>query len=233
MKLWSGLFGSLIILAQGEQLVRPEPFFSADNTISYTYATIPKMGSSEKNSYKIKVLNVSGNEPNLLSTCVMMLYNSRGGITALYSLRFACDSNAYYVHATNWTYAVADDKTSEFSGDSLVYPLDMKVGDSLPDAWTLRVANNRELSGKFKIDFVNRYVASYDTLDTPMGKTPAFRVNTTMKYSSRYTAEHSGAHAKKDDQVISEWFAPGIGIVLTEIRDLEYGDTRIVMDSYK
>lgn len=234
MKLWSGLALSVSFVFGGE-LQRPEPFFTHQNIITYSIVNYPKDGGGEKQNADLKIVSVVNAGSRTSSSGILTYYNRKGQPSVLYRMRFASDSMNFYVHSTNWSYESLDSEKdgSVYTGDSLWYPYNMKVGDTLPDAWTLRETHSDDFSGKFRTEFKSRKVVSQDTIDTPFGKTVTFRIDMVLKFSSKYNSHYSGKNKNQDEITVSEYFSPEIGVVKTEYRDAEYGVTRIVMESYK
>lgn len=234
MKLWSGIAVSVAIFSGGE-LKRPEPFFTHQNIITYSIVNYPKNGGGEKQNAQLEIVSVV-NAGSKTSSSGILTYSSRKRqLSAMYRMRFASDSANFYVYATNWSYETvdADKEGSVYSGDSLWYPYNMKIGDTLPDAWTLRETHSNDFSGKFLTEFKSRKVVSQDTIDTPFGKTVTFRIDMVLKFSAKYNSHYSGRNKNMDEITVSEYFSPEIGVVKTEYRDSEYGVTKIVMESYK
>lgn len=234
MKLWSGIILSVSITLSGE-FERPEPFFTPQNTISYTITTYPKDGDGERQRGELRIISVVNDGEKISSNGVLTFYTKQQKPSGVFRMSFASDSSFYYVPATNWGYVPldAEKQGSVYTGDSLFYPYAMNVGDTLRDAWTLRETHTPDFSGKFRTEFKNRKVISNDTIDTPFGKTVAFRIDMVLKFTAKYDSNYSGRNKNRDEITVTEWFSPGIGIVKTEYRDSEYGVTKIVMESYK
>lgn len=94
----------------------------------------------------------------------------------------------------------------------LEYPADMNVGDQLKDG---HLAMDSESQGGVKssieIDITNRKVEGKESVTTPAGTWECYKITSSNKITSRIAG--IGIPIKMD---VTEWFAPGFGIVKTE-----------------
>lgn len=233
MKIWAAAAVSCSILFASDESARPEPFFSHGNVVSYSTTTYPKAGHGKRNTSELKIVSLSGKGDNLLSEALLSYYNEQHKLTGVYKLSFACDSTCFYVHATNWQYIPADNKFSVYTGDSLWYPYNMKVGDTLPDAWSLRLTESDKLTGQFKKSYTKRKVVALDTLVTPFGQRIAFKIEMILGSDTKFDSDYSGRNKKDKELTVYEWFTPGLGVVRSEYHDDEYGVTKVIMENFK
>jgi hypothetical protein len=151
-----------------------------------------------------------------------------------YLFEFACDSLNYYVASTNFTLREVEKirkGTHVCSGDSLVYPLNMKAGDTLPDAWCRFVETHGEGSTAATLDFKKRKVEALDTLNLSCGKIPAYRITSTKLILAKVNSTYSGKREERTESEVTEWFSPQFGIVKGEERTADWV-SRIVLESY-
>ncbi len=235
MKLLAGAALSVLFLAGSDVAVRPEPFFVKENKIYYTYCTTPLEGEAAKYVSRIEITSVTNNGKSTLSEGIFIYAGGTAGAPLIYRVRFACDSLNYYVNTTNWLYepiAPSEEVQLKLAGDSLWYPLGMKVGDTLRWASATSKYSSSITKDAYTVSFQNRKVISLDSISTPFGRQLAFEIVMDVKYNSVYSSLETKGR-RKEEMVVTEWFVPSIGIVKSEYRDPSFGNSRIVMESYK
>ena len=222
-----------IIFVSGE-VKRPDPFFTVSNQVVYTITTHPKNGGGSRMRSELIVKTVQMSGASVFSSLDYTQYNKNDAVYMRSQWNFGCDTTCFYVHATNWTYGLTlPGYQNQFSGDSLQYPLNMKVGDTLANAWAKRMTEARSYTTQRDLIFSDRVVAGIDTLLTPAGVLGAFRIEMTLSGTSKTTYKSGDRSTDIVKASVTEWFAPEIGIVKSETRDPEYGVTRMLLESYK
>jgi len=234
MKLVAGI-GIGITLFTGDSLLpRPLPFLTQGTSFKYEITGKRPAAAIEHSDavLKIAVVNRKGN--NIASTGWLSYYNDKHEVHSVYVVRFACDSLNYYVNATNWCYEapVTSNEQTEYAGDSLRYPLNMHINDSLPSAWTTRKSSTKSGVALYSMEFNNRYVYRIDTLDTQLGPMPAFRIITNVSYSTKYDHHEFGKDKSSGEFVLTEWFIPSIGVVRTLIDGRDFGTSKSELISF-
>lgn len=235
MKLFAGIAISALALFGDQDLKRPEPFFVPHNVLSYSYSVTPTEVKAYSLQAVLEITKVTTVNQSAYSEGTLTYGSRSGGATVIYRVRFACDSQNYYVHCTNWLYEPVEPMKGvelKISGDSLWYPLNMKVGDTLRSATASEKYASPTVKDAYTVNFINRKVVAQDSLSTPSGKQVAFRIEMNVSYNSVYDSQEVKGRKKQNIEV-SEWFVPAIGVVKSEYRDPSTGVTRISMDSYK
>ncbi len=120
---------------------------------------------------------------------------------------------------------------AEFS-DSLVFPYNMKIGDTLHTAHAYK---KMSLKGDFwELDnfYYNRKVMERDTIISPLGKIPTLRIE--YKISSHMKRKHKmmGDKEETDLHYCSVWFSSEYGIVKTEVTT-KFGMSKTTLESIK
>ncbi len=127
--------------------------------------------------------------------------------------------------------ALSGASIAEFS-DSLVFPYNMKVGDTLHTAHAYK---KMSLKGDFwELDnfYYNRKVMERDTIISPVGKIPTLRID--YKISSHMKRKHKmmGDKEETDLHYCSVWFSSEYGVVQTEVTNI-FGVTKTTLESIK
>jgi hypothetical protein len=217
MKLVAGTALITCLLFAGDQPKSPEVFFEQGATLMYEGQTSFPGRRAARYTCTLKIEKSERNGKHCSSTgTIAYTFRSRAlGYSIL--CRFAADSLNFYVHTTNFAQrstteleqSVADD-----AGDSLIYPLNMKVGDTLPGAW---YTSTKSQSGVFistdDVRYTKRRVESLDTLKLGVGPVPAYRITMTEVASKRSSSPHTGNETNTASRQMTEWFSPVYGIV--------------------
>lgn len=94
----------------------------------------------------------------------------------------------------------------------LEYPASMKVGDNLKDGlFNIEYENSNGLKSSIDISITERKVEAMETVTTAAGTWECFKISSTNKITTRVTG--IGIPVKLN---VTEWFAPGFGVVKTE-----------------
>ena len=93
----------------------------------------------------------------------------------------------------------------------LEYPLTMKEGDALKDAsFSMDFKSQAGLGGHISIDMTNRKVAGKENITTPAGTWNCYKIT----YHSKMIFKMGIGIPMNSD--VTEWYAPGFGVVKTE-----------------
>lgn len=209
--------------------VRPDAFLKTGNEITYSAIARVNTSNTEHDRMVVRIKNVEVNGTHISSSAMMAIYREQEtDIRDLYTMNFACDSLNFYVYATNWLYRDAVPRAEmeyRYSGDSLIYPLNMKVGDTLPGASAKKYWKSPKGSGGSTTTFLSRKVTAHDTLDLACGKIPAFRIDFSIRMSDVYTGKPDALYD------VTEWFSPSIGVIKTEYQ-LGKGKAVMTLSNY-
>lgn len=236
MKLFAGAAVAACLLFASGEPKSPEIFFHKGATFEYNgqvgFADVKDTRYSCV--LKIDEVTVDGSH----RSCVGAIgYSYRGEAhTNATICRFASDSLNFYASALNFARRSVDEreqaKTND-SGDSLIYPLNMKVGDTLPAAWyksTKGIPNTATFTDE--VHYVKRRVVSFDTLVLGVGTITAYRISMSEVATQTSYSPHTGNKFSSNTRTVTEWFHPGLGIVRMK-KDRENGADIIELVGYK
>jgi hypothetical protein len=235
VKLFAGIAISVSVLMSSDEVVRPEAIFKTGTEYRFS-GTIdfPKEKSRSYGSF-FKVTDVVRNGDNWSCNATMTYLFNNVPQKSAYLFQFACDTVNFYVSTTNFAFRDVEKVkhgSDEATGDSLVYPLKMKVGDTLPDAWCKTAYDIAEGSSSYFISCSKRKVERLDTLNLSCGKIPAYRITMTKTSTSKVNSGYSGKRELKQTVIVTEWFSPKLGIVKEEERSNESTST-VILESFK
>ena len=99
------------------------------------------------------------------------------------------------------------------------YPSNMTAGDNLKDGHMELEMYNKGMKQTLTLDVINRKVEGKEKITTPAGSWDCYKItnNTKMKMKTMGI----GVPMNMD---VTEWFAPGFGVVKTQSK---YGETAI------
>lgn len=101
--------------------------------------------------------------------------------------------------------------TASASNVYLEYPAGMKTGDDLKDGEFSMDIENAGMKSNISISITERKVLAKESVTTPAGTWDCFKISTKNKIVTRIAG--IGIPIKMD---VTEWFAPGFGVVKTE-----------------
>lgn len=217
MKIFAGVAIATSVLMGAVEVTRPEAIFKVGTEFRFTGDVDLKKGKKYDYASSFKVTEViRGGTNNWFCNATMTYVFDNEPDRKSYLFQFACDSLNYYVLAENYAYREVEkviNGENSTSGDSLVYPLQMKVGDTLPDAWCKTRIHFAEGSSTGLIEFTERKVEGLDTLNLSCGKIPAYHIVATKTSRAKVNTSYSGKQEQKDVVTMEEWFSPQLGIV--------------------
>lgn len=233
MKLLVGIAFTTSVLLGTAKPERPDSFFQPNNQVTYSESTVTRAWGTTRNTSILTIESVIEKQGGVSSVCKAEHYNEQHKLTHEYRLRFAADSSNFYVHAANWLHERwTTDGNYQYSGDSLWYPFNMKVGDTLRNSWAAKDFNTNGVAGGEQWVFKNRKVVALDTFELTIGKIVAYKIEMHVVGTSKTKDQHTGNQTNFTEYDAVEWFSPSLGIVKS-LYLTTYGDTRVVMESYK
>lgn len=110
--------------------------------------------------------------------------------------------------------------TAKASGEFLDYPSTVKEGDQLPDG-NMKIDYTMEsgMSASIEIIITERSVGGKESITSPAGTWECFKITSNQKIVSKIGG--IGIPIKME---LTEWYAPGVGVIKTESK---YGSTLI------
>lgn len=213
---------------------RPLPFLQKDKVI--TYSSYVKSPGDKVNQYStiVEIETVSSSDLYSHSAGTVRFEGSSDDNDYRYKQEFSSDSFAFYASGRNHIYdRVADNYTKLKLDlmDSLQYPFQMKVGDTLRSCISKFTISVGESKSKSVMSFTNRYVVKLDTLNLPIGKITAWKIEAEM--TNKSVASAYGSSKKETVSCkLYEWFNADYGIVKSE-REIEGVFTSVELKSIK
>jgi hypothetical protein len=211
-----------------QNAIRPEPFLKPGNKVVYQII----FGTGEKRTSVIEMTAVQQTDGGAGIIAHETVYDEHGEMYSEYLLRYYCDSLNWYADMMNFMYRSWSGSSgeTEFRSDSVVYPLKMAVGDTLPAARATITNRTGSYKSCDERELYNRVVTAYDTIETGAGMLAAYRIEQRI----RLTKINAGASGKNTGETLfrcNEWFVPSIGIVKREYESV-LGHNFIVLKSY-
>jgi hypothetical protein len=231
---WRLIIALLFLFAfAADEKVRPEPFLHEGNVIRYSSVVRAEEGKKSV-KMELRIFKVDAHNGHMRIEGVLHQYGANGKIAASYRSDFACDSLAFYADTENKFYRSANPTPGVVQiciGDSLIYPLNMKVGDTLSGANASEEFRSDRTSLSTRITYHDRVVAQQDTLALAFGKIPAFRIVTTVTGTSIGDYADFGKRHESSTYTLVEWFSPAYGIVKAEYKYPD-GVSAVTMTGY-
>lgn len=151
------------------------------------------------------------------------VYDAKGKLMSKSESTGKCVGGDYYTDIRNISSDMmpkSPDMKVTVTGDQMIYPRDLKVGDSLKDA-SINVKSGFEggmTIMNMNANITNRKAEAYETIETPAGKFECVKLTYTMN------VKFMGNRTLK----CTEYLAKGIGLVKTEQFD-EKGNRQTYM----
>lgn len=220
MKLFAGIAAACVVLMSGTAPQKPDVMFQPGTKLTYAGISDPDGKLQYKYAATLTVTEAENSGGRGTATALMVYTaENRKGETEPYDailMRFAYDSLNYYVHAVNYsTSRVSKESRAnlEANGDSLWYPLNMKVGDTLRDSWFKSVSSGNDVFTMSDTKFRKRKVVAADTLQFSFGAVPVYRIEMTRVDDVRFKSPATGEQTTRNETKITEWFSPRLGVV--------------------
>jgi hypothetical protein len=111
-------------------------------------------------------------------------------------------------------------QNAKATGNLIDYPATVKAGDKLPDGYMLiDYTMEGGMKASIEINVTERLVGGKESITSPAGTWECFKITSNQKIISKVAG--IGIPIKMD---VTEWYAPGVGIIKTESK---YGSTLI------
>lgn len=170
------------------------------------------------------VSNVTKDGASVSATINSEMVNDKGKQLAKSVIRANCSGNSLNMDMTMFVPAAQQQqlKNIDASGNAVYiqYPAAMNAGDQLPDGnFSMDIQNDGGMKMNLSIQVTNRIVQAKESVTTAAGTWECYKVTS----NQRITTKISGIGIPINMEV-TEWFAPGFGIVKTESK---YGRTEI------
>lgn len=229
------IFGFLLLfpLLSGfndDGFVRPEAYFVPGHVIRFVL--VYEIGAQRTNTVFIDRVSVSNGIATIDGT--YNHYDTEGKIAKAYRVKYYCDSINWCVSMINQMEFPAKEQPDvlrEFEGDSMIYPLGMKPGDTLPGAYGKGTVTSKTFHEAEQIYVFARRVIRCDTVATPMGNIVAFRIDYKIRNMTKTGFPTLNSSNSNNVEIsCSDWFSPALGVVKTE-RTSKYGMRRLVIHS--
>lgn len=221
MKLLAGIALSVSVLVGENQVIRPEAFLTQGNIIQYESNSKMQGGEAARTSIALEITAVSQKNGRTIAKGELTFFSAIGLENMVSLVQFASDSVKFCANTTNWFYipkARMRGTTESYSGDSLVYPFSMRVGDSLPDGHASRSFRSNSFTSTEKMVIHHRFAAASDSLELKFKKISAFRIESILSAESVASFEDGSDKKSKSSYVLVEWFSPIYGLVKSECR---------------
>lgn len=141
-------------------------------------------------------------------------YDGKGALLAKGDAMGKCENGIYYADVRNITSDMmpkSADVKVDITGEQLVYPPNLKVGDKLKDA-SIKVETGMASGMKLMSMTANigdRQVAGFETIETPAGKFECAKITYTLNMKFLGNRTMNGV----------EYLAKGVGVVKSETYD--------------
>ena len=222
------------LFAGSVQVERPELLFTEGTIYVYKGESAIKGERNFKYTEYVKIDGITQSGIHVLSTGSMIFETEYVGKTEdPYIVQFACDTTNYYIHAVNFAMLTKGGakRGDKAEGDSLIYPLRMKVGDTLPDAYSKSIRNYPSGTATTLITYKQRKVEAIDTLTLTCGTMAAYRITMKKTVIGKSSSSYTGKNESKDEETWTEWFTPQLGIVKA-MSQSKSDNTTVVLESY-
>lgn len=197
--------------------VRPEVYFNKGNKIKF------KLSSNDKEevfycNYTVKSV-VEKNGVTTITVKDQRQYDTGKNQPWSYRLTYYCDAKQWCADALNpidvdWKES-SNPSELELISDSLVYPFNMQVGDSLPGASGREITKWESGSSERRVTYSKRFVAGQDDISIGSETLKAFRIECDFHYKK------INIKTQEVTKTYIEWFVPSRGIVKRELKSRE------------
>lgn len=172
-----------------------------------------KGAESGKSIYTVS--NVSKSGGTTTGVIQSEVYDKKGKSVAKATNNIKCEGDALMIDMKMF---MAPEQSAQMKAEAkaadvyLSYPANMKTGDALPDGkFNMEVQQNNGMKSVVDINITDRKVQAQESVTTPAGTWNCFKI--TYHSAVRIAIMGIGIPIKAD---ITEWFAPGFGVVKTE-----------------
>jgi len=187
-------------------------YFQNNKTIEITIAN-KKGKETGKLVYTISNVNNKGNVTTATLNSEMFDKNGKSSSKAVNNLQ--CENGIIMMDMKMFIPSAQLEQMGEMSATGttnyLEYPSTMKEGDALKDAsFAMDFKSTSGLNGHISMDMTNRKVAVKESVTTPAGTWECYKIT----YHSKMIFKMGIGIPMSFD--VTEWFAPGFGVIKTE-----------------
>ena len=196
-------------------------YLQANKTIEMTiYGKNDKVTGVQ--TYKVSDVTKSGS--NLSAVVNSEMVSDKGKSLAKSVMKVNCNGGTLKMDMTMFIPSAQQQQMKNVDASTqavyLDYPPNMKEGDALPDGiFNMDMKQESGLAGNMSIEITNRKVEAKESVTTTGGTWECFKIT----YDSKIVTKISGIGIPMKASV-TEWFAPGFGVVKTTSK---YGKTEI------
>lgn len=222
---FTGIF-ILSLLTFAFTALKPD-FFTQGNIISYSNEIAA--GVKRTNAITITAVNSAGGRTTSLALC--RVQDDHGKNIFTYKYKYALDSNFWYSDIMN-EMLIAEtppvDVNVEVITEMMAYPLEMSIGDTLQPARGSRRTMGKSTLSEGKYLVLNRKVVRKETVTVPGGNFSAFVIESRAINETIDDYGPLGKFNNKTESTVTEWYAPGMGVVKCE-RKTDGGIVRVIL----
>lgn len=194
-------------------------YFQNDKTIVMSI-TNNKGKSAGRMTYKISNTNKTGN--SVTATINSHFVDAKGETISKGTNNVKCENGVMQMDMKVFIPPAQTSGTATATDFYLEYPATMNVGDQLKDGHlSMESVSSGGLKSTVEIDVTDRKVVGKESVTTLAGTWECFKINARNKITTRLVGV--GIPIKLD---VTEYFAPGFGIVKTESKT---GKTEITL----
>lgn len=187
-----------------------DAFFPFAEGVEMEYANYNQNGKLESTAYH-KIALVDNSNDGVSATVETRMADEKGKNVLEGEYTVTCKDNTLYMDVSNM---LPDEMTSAFStmdvtvsGDALVLPSSLSVGQILPDAMTeIKAATGGMNLMTMTVTITDRKVQARETVETPAGVFDCYKITHTTNSKMLLSKSFQSA----------EWYADGIGVVKSE-----------------
>jgi hypothetical protein len=187
-------------------------FLQNNKTVEIT--TYSKKGT-ETGKVVHKITDVKKAGADLMATLNTEMFDKKGKSTAKAVNNVKCGNGALMMDMKMF---ISPEQSQQINAEAkssdvyLSYPASMKVGDNLPDGtFTMDIQQDNGMKSSIAIDITERKVEAQEQVTTPAGTWNCYKI--TYKSKIKISIAGIGIPVKSD---VTEWYAPGFGVVKTE-----------------
>lgn len=197
-------------------------YYLLQNNKTIEISSFNKKGKNTgKQVYKISDVKTSGDK--VTATLETEFFDKKGKSAATGNAAIECNDG---IMKMDMSLMIPQQQQSQFSQASakadkifIEYPANMKVGDQLKEGLFEMETETGGMKQAISMIINDRKVESKETITTPAGSWECFKI----AYKSKISVKTMGIGIPINSE-ITEWYAPGFGIVKTETK---YGYTEI------
>ena len=178
----------------------------------------------ERSSSVTTVMNVRSEGNETIADLQMDTHSTYGGKEHNNTLKYSytCDGARIKMDLSAFLSNFSALKSVTVEGKALEFPLELSVGQDLPEASVSALMDRGSMKMKTTTTYAKRKVEKKETISTPAGTWNCFKIvstiETTMEAGNDEMSKKMAEMMKQRSPTISTamWFAPGFGVVRSE-----------------